>query len=771
MTRLSLLVFLVFAAALIYAEAFSGRACADDVSGYAELDYAHSHQKTDNGNGDVSSQNTDDFVQRYNLSLTKLLYPHLKFLANGIFEQDLSTTADETGKTKATTTNIQPFVSLTLGTPLIVAATGYNRIQITTQSSGSSQTLINENYSGSLGLRPEGLPTIDINEQITRTYDPAHAVENLLTDRLSAGSRFSPIRGLDLGYQFGYTDTKDKLADVDTTQIINSGTFSYNGNYWGNRVRFGVDGNVSQLQTKATIGAASTTGVAQFSQSAVSGLYAADSTADSPLGVDVPPHTPANDAMISTPFLINGGDFLGNAGKLNIGFPQTNPADNNPRDAGLAFAQPTELDAIYVTVNQDVNSIAASYSWDVYTSNDTTIGQQLGNPPPLQQWTLYQQGATFIFSELDNTFRITFQKVTAQFFKVVTRPLPVPASVPGVDVNNILISRVQAFDTTAPSNSPVNKTTTTTQNYDMNLRVRILNKPMLYYDLTSYYSNTSNQGSGFAVGHPNLLTYYVSNGLSGAYQLSRVFSTSARVALEDSRDQQGYGVTKIYNAALTAAPLETLSHSLVFSSRQESIHGEPQSITSLFMTNLAQLYKGINVALSGGLNWSTQTTLQKNTGETLNATLSLVPYSVLTINSDFLYTNSKATGGGVPNVMTTSERSDLGVTYTPFPALNFSGSIGVFSGVNVQSSTIVNYGLNWSPFPNGTLLFNFSYSEDLNSLNSVKDTTILPTIRWNITRSTYLTVAYNIFRTKSVIINVPQNTSLDTLSTVLHVAF
>ncbi|MGO9014158.1 MAG: hypothetical protein ACLQF0_04180 [Dissulfurispiraceae bacterium] len=770
MSRLSLLFFLVCAAAVIYTEAFSGRACADDISGYAELDYSHSNQKTDNGNGNVSTQKTDDVTQRYNLSLTKLLYPNLKFFANGIFEKDMASTVDETGKTNSTTTNIQPVVSLTLGTPVIVAGATYNRLQINTQSSGASQTLINENYSGSLGLRPEGLPSFDINEQMTRTYDPAHVVENLITDRLSVGSRFSPVKGLDLGYQFGYTDTNDKLADVTTTQINNSGTFSYNHSFWGNRVRFGVDGNVSQLQTKATIGAASTTGTAQFSQSAVSGLYAADSTADSPLGVDVPPHTPVNDAMISTTFLINGGDFLGNVGKLNIGFPQTNPADNNPRDVGLAFAQPTELDAIYVTVNQDVNSIATSYSWDVYISSDTNIGQGV-SPTATQQWTLYQQGATFIFSEIDNTFRISFQKVTAQFFKVVTKPLSVPASVPGVDVNNILISQVQAFDTTAPSNAPTNKTTTTTQNYDMNLRVRILNKPVLYYDLTSYYSNTSNKGSGFAVGHPSLLTYYISNGLSGAYQFSRVFSTSARVALEDSKDQQGSGVTQIYNAAVTAAPLETLSHSLVFSSRRESIHGAPQDITSLFLTNLAQLYKGINAAFSGGLNWTTQTTLQKNTSETLNATLSFVPYKVLTINSDFTYTNSKTTGGNIPNVLTTSERSDLAFTYTPFPTLNFLGSIGVFSGANVQSSTIVNYGVNWSPFPNGTLLFNFSYIEDLNSLNSVKDTTILPTVRWNISPNTYLTITYNIFKTKSVVTNVPQNTSLDTLSTVLHVSF
>lgn len=769
MIRLWLFFFFLFAVAVIYTAVFPGTACSDDVKGSADLEYSQTSSKTDSGNGNISRVNTDDFLQQYTLTLSKTLYPNLTLFANGIFQQDLAATSADTGDTKSRTTTFQPLIILTLNPSPFSAVATYNKLQITTNSSGSPpETVITDTYSGLFSYKADGLPELYITPQRTETYDTQRALQDTLVNRLVVNSRFVPVKNLDLSCQFTYNDTYDKIQNVDTAQISGSGRFSYSRAFFNNRVFLTSDGNVSRQETTATIGTAGS-GV-QFSPAAVSGLYAADSTAGSQLGVDVPPHTPANDAMISTPFLINGGDFIGNAGKLNIGFPQANPADNNPRDVGLAFAQPTEVNAIYVTVNQDVNTVAASYSWDVYTSSDINVGQGV-NPTATQQWTLYQPAATFTFSEVDKTFRIVFQKVTAQFFKVVTRPLPVPASVPGVDVNNILVSQIQAFDSATSSQAGKSRTVTTTQSYDLNVRTRILDSPALFYDLSGYYSRTSNTGSGFAVGQPNQLSYIVTNGLSGAYRFNQVFSANARVAREDSNGPEGSSVAYIGNASLTAVPIRTLSDSLVFSSRQQQIGGKPNDTTSVFLTNLAELYKGLNAALSGGLSWSTSPTLQTNNSEILNFTLSAVPYSVLTINGDFSWTDSNTTGGGVPNVQTLAARSDLAFTYTPFPTLSFLGSFGVFSGVNVQQNTLTSYGVNWSPFPDGTLQFNFTYNQDLASLNSTKDTTILPNLRWNISRYTYMTISYLVFKSESVITDVHQHSNQETFSTALHVTF
>jgi hypothetical protein len=593
-------------------------------------------------------------------------------------------------------------------------------------------------------------------------------LQDTVVNRFVAGSKFVPINNLDLSYQFAYNDSKDKLQNTDSTQISNEGRFIYWHSFFNNRVSLTADGNISHQETTASIGTGGN-GV-QVTLTAVSGIYAADSTVDSPLGVDLPPHTPANDAMKSTPFLVNGGDFIGTVGKLNIGFPQTNPADNNPRVLGLAFAAPTEVNAIFVTVNQDVNSIATSYSWDVYISSDANIGQGV-NPTATQQWTLYQPAATFTFSQIDRTFRITFQKVTTQFIKVVTRPLPVPAAVPGVDVNNILLSQVQAFDTATSSQAAKSKIATTSQTYNLSVRTRILDSPTLYYDMSAFYSQTSNSGSGFAVGQPSLTNYIITNGLSGAYKFNPVFSANARVAREDSYGLQGTGVAYISNASITALPLRTLTDSLVYSNRREQLGGKPNDTSSVFLTNLAELYKGVNASVSGGLSWSTSTTLQENKSEILTSTLSVVPYKVLTINADYSWTNSKTTGGDAPDVQTTSIRSDIAFTYTPFPTLSLFGSYGVFSGVNIQQTTLTSYGANWSPFPDGTLLFNFSYNQNLSSLNSTKDTLLVPSLRWNISKYAFLTISYLAFKSQSVVVSAPQHTSQETLNSIFHVTF
>ncbi len=769
MIRQWLFCLFLLAVAIINTAAFPGSACADDISVNAEWDYSNTRSKTDSGNGKVSSTTTDDYLQQYTLMLKKTLFPNLILSANGIFQDDLTKSSTDNVDTTSRTKTLQPNVTLTLNSAPYSAVITYNRLQITTNSTGSApQTIINNNYSGLFTFKPAGLPELDLTGQRTETYDAQRALQDTIGDRFIVGSKFTPISNLDLNYQFTYNDSKDKLQNTDTKQIANEGRFIYWHSFLNNRVSLTADGDISQQDTTAASGGGSSQ--IQVSLFPVSGLYAVDSTADSPLGVDLPPHTPANDAMKSTPFLVNGGDFIGNVGKLNIGFPQTNPADSNPRDMGVAFATPTEVNAIFVTVNQDVSSIATSYSWDVYISSDPNIGQGV-NPTATQQWTLYQPAATFIFSQIDRTFRITFQKVTTQFIKVVTRPLPVPAAVPGVDVNNILISQIQAFDTATSSQNAKFKTTTTSQTYNLNVRTRILNSPTLYYDMSAFYSETSNAGSGFAVGQPSQKSYIITNGLSGAYKFNPVFSTNARVAREDSYGLQGTGVAYISNASLTAVPIRTLSDSLVFSNRKEQLGGKPNDTSSLFLTNLAELYKGVNASISGGASWSTSATLQENKSEIMTSTLSLVPYRVLTINADYSWTNSNTTGGGAPDSKTISTRSDISFTYTPFPTLSLFGSYGIFSGVNVQQTTLTSYGANWSPFPDGTLLFNCSYNQNLSSLNSTKDTLLSPSIRWNISRYAFLTISYLAFKSQSIITSLTQHTSQDTFNAILHATF
>jgi hypothetical protein len=59
------------------------------------------------------------------------------------------------------------------------------------------------------------------------------------------------------------------------------------------------------------------------------------------------------------------------------------------------------------------------------------------------------------------------------------------------------------------------------------------------------------------------------------------------------------------------------------------------------------------------------------------------------------------------------------------------------------------YALNWSPFPDGALQFNFAYDENLRSQDNLKERILTPSIRWNITKRSYLDVSYQITRSKN----------------------
>ena len=63
--------------------------------------------------------------------------------------------------------------------------------------------------------------------------------------------------------------------------------------------------------------------------------------------------------------------------------------------------------------------------------------------------------------------------------------------------------------------------------------------------------------------------------------------------------------------------------------------------------------------------------------------------------------------------------------------------------------TTQNYGLNWSPFPDGALQFRFNYNENLTSGGGQKDRTINPGLRWNITRHSYLDLSYQMIKSTS----------------------
>ena len=72
------------------------------------------------------------------------------------------------------------------------------------------------------------------------------------------------------------------------------------------------------------------------------------------------------------------------------------------------------------------------------------------------------------------------------------------------------------------------------------------------------------------------------------------------------------------------------------------------------------------------------------------------------------------------------------------------------TGTGQGTDRLSNYGLNWSPFPGGDLVFTFSYYETQRYADNSIDKSVIPTLRWNITKRTYALLTYNSTKSTSI---------------------
>jgi hypothetical protein len=313
--------------------------------------------------------------------------------------------------------------------------------------------------------------------------------------------------------------------------------------------------------------------------------------------------------------------------------------------------------------------------------------------------------------------------------------VPVP---PDFDRSSINVTELQAFIRTPAATETIKRTI---QIYDLSMRAKILDDPYLYYDF--YYWYTKTDPTGFS-------RYIFSNGLSLSQRLSRVFTGAARVAREDGEETAGKRVSYVYSASLIAVPLPTLNNSLIMSGRSGSIAGKSSDTISAFLNNSAELYRGVNVNLSGGVSSATSETKQKTDNTVLTFGASLVPYHTMTMTVSYSDTATKQSGGGMDATSTSSRRGDASVAFNPWTTVYLFSSIGVVSEKDKQTSTVQNYAGTWSPFPGGSLQFNFSYTKNLRSDDDGTDTVITPSIRWKFIRRAFLDVSYLMLRSESL---------------------
>jgi hypothetical protein len=373
--------------------------------------------------------------------------------------------------------------------------------------------------------------------------------------------------------------------------------------------------------------------------------------------------------------------------------------------------------------------VAAAFTWAVYTSSDNLT------------WQLYQTGvpAPYILDPSRpgvGRFEITFPNAVTKYIKVVVSPLsPSAAGGQSRDFPGIYVTELQAFNTTAAANV-VGTTMATTQTGALSANVALLKTPALTYNFSYFFNNSESQFS-------TTRSSTMSNGLSVQHQFNPVFSGNGQVQRVDDSSPTGDRHILRFGAQLTAVPLRTLSHSLGFSSATEQSSTGRSKTTAVTLANTAQLYQNITAFLNGGWSNNYSETDQKIASTYYSGGINLIPIETLNITLSSGGNTADQSGGGVPELTTTTRNNELDVSYYPFRTLYLAASWLERKGSGQAPDRITNYQLNWSPFPGGDLVFNFSYYETQRALASSTDKSYIPSLRWNINRRTFAQVSYN----------------------------
>jgi hypothetical protein len=682
----------------------TGNALADSINGAFELNYSFSSFKTTDAAGNTVKTETNSYNPRFTLNFDKNIFPNLKFRGGGIFEGTSFNSETNGEKTKATFTRMRPFLDLTLTTPLYTAGVGYSRREDSINPKGAPTTTnVNEEFSGILGWRPEGFPSTELRFIRTNTFDKDHSVLDIEKDFVSLNSKYS-YKGFTADYFGTFTKTKDNLIDLKVQEFLHSGRLTYGGAFFNNRVSLNTTYNISHQETRTVSEGA---GFVSSQVFPFAGLSRIDDTLP-PLPLALDPN----------PALVDGNTTA------SAGIDLVSDPPLVRRQIGLDFLNPAEVNQLLVWVDRELTStIASSFSWDVFISDDNSV------------WTHWAGPIVGTFGPLENRFEINFPVTPpTRYIKVVTTPLLRIPLVPP----NIFVTELQASIRT-PASDIQGKTKRTSHIYTLDSRTRILDNPSLYYELFYFYTRVDPSGQ---------TRYTLSNGFSANHQFSRVFSGSARVAREDGKEEDEKRVGYVYTASINATPLRALRNSLVFSGRNEDIDGESSSDYTVFLNNTAELYKGIDVNLNGGLTFAKQATGERQRGTILNIITTIVPRRDLTFNLGYTDTTTRRSGGeGDSNDHT--RRVELGFLYNPFNTLTLSASLEVVAAKGEKLTTTQNYGLNWSPFPGGALQFSFFYNESIRSEDNSKSRIIVPSVRWKITKVSYLDLIFQSIKSES----------------------
>lgn len=658
-------------------------------------------------NGVVTTTEGTNWYPRLTLNADTLITPTFRLSAGGMFELSTSDTTSQFGAgadrvdVSATLLRLRPFIEVRSTNQAFSPGAGYYRRENRTSSRGTpTRTLVSDDYAAYLGVKPTGLPHSDLQFVRTRTFDADRTTDDTTKDFGSILSRYN-FKGTNLYYQGSFLDTTDRLRGFQTRQVANSARMAQSRSFFKRRLQWNAAYSIDRqtLTAKATgDGGEVAVPVAPFA------------------GMSALSDTPLTIALTQNGGLIDG-NLTASAG-INIGVPAVG-AESQARNIGLDFVTPTEVNRLWLWVDRDLLvNIANAFTWELYTSTDNIT------------WRRETLVSAAPFGPFDFRFQIDFASVTARYLKVVTRPLS-GAVLDAGRFPDILITELQAFRTQRAGEGG-DTLVRTGQNLNTDVRLRLLDTPTLYYE-GSYWLTDAPSGYDRRT---------LSNGLAVNQRLGRMVSASARAAYEQGTQSGGPRTATVTNAILTVDPVPTLTTSLLYTGLNEKLDGKPNDRNGVSLQTNAQLYRGVSVQCGVGLNYSTRTTGESLRDRFFNVSGSVVPRNELTLTFSYADMRSERSGTFVGNPTLRTRTGYATLTIDPIPTLHVVLAEELVAIEGERTRNTHNIGINWAPFPDGSLQFILAYNEAVRPLEFGSERIFRPGVRWVFSRQSYIDVSY-----------------------------
>jgi hypothetical protein len=709
--RISALPPVLLATALASTAAFAE---SGDIRLQADLEYIYSDIETEEkATGEKTDATFSYFRRKYNIDIEKEILPYLRFRGGAFLELIDSTTDEEDLSTGFEEKTDRLWAELNWTNPLYKASAAYRRRNFEFDPKNLPSTNISrEEYSGFWRWTPVGFPSIDLEYNRFRTWDDDDNRDSLL-NLYVAKSRYD-YRDFSADYTYtrsdleqtvrtagGGLDPGGTLAAGDTPRTIDQGflTQIHNGG-----VRYATD----LFNDRLRVIARARVNYDKLEPTGTGPIRPATTSPGAPFFL-------LDDSDPTTLTVANAANPLST---VNIG----RNAPLNPVGVGLDFGTPTEVDTIHVVPVEnlldpslaspgEIASVAGAFNWRVFTSDDQVA------------WT--EQAVTSDeYSVFDNRFEITFSpQAFTRYIKVVTTPVTTASG-------EIRIADIEAFTTVDAAAGQ--EFETLTQTYNLGLRWAVTDRTLTTYDSTVRLFDTDPDDRDKTT---------LINGVSVQHEFNDMFYADARLLrLDTSQSNRDDVVRHTFTTSLNADYLPTLSQSLIYNGVHEKEGSRSGQAHSLFLRTNADLYRDWSMNLDLGYTTRSPVFGPDTTSTIIRLATNVSPHRTMNFAVDYLGSYDTQSGGfsGFSHI------ASIQAFWVPFRTLSFFASVNLRDQVREREGLRVRqqYSVNWSPFPDGQLNFLLGFNQTIDA-DGNESQILTPEARWQINRSTLLTLAFD----------------------------